>query len=172
MFISELVRLGWIASRGDEALGPWRLLRTAAQTAPDRLAEGGAAVAPAAVRVIDGDTFEHDGMRVRVADIDAPELDGRCAYETELAARATGRLRALLVGGDVARSPSPDGRDEDRYGRKLRIVAARSVAFWWRRDWRGRGPGGGSLGGSRLRSAGQRKANRVVLPWIENGGPE
>ena len=74
------------------------------------------------IRVIDGDTFDYGGMRVRIADIDTAEVNGRCAYETDLAARATGRLRELLAGGDIAMHPLPGGRDEDRYGRKLRIV--------------------------------------------------
>lgn len=83
---------------------------------------GGRAVSPAAVRVIDGDTFDLGGMRVRIADIDTPETDGRCAYESQLAARATRRMRALLSQGPFELHRIPDGRDTDRYGRKLRIV--------------------------------------------------
>ena len=74
------------------------------------------------VRIIDGDTFDYAGVRVRVADIDAPEVHGRCPYETDLAARATARMGALLAAGPFELHPLPDGRDEDRYGRKLRIV--------------------------------------------------
>lgn len=37
-------------------------------------------------------------------------------------ARATLRLEELLAAGSVALVPAPDGRDSDRYGRKLRIV--------------------------------------------------
>jgi predicted enzyme related to lactoylglutathione lyase len=59
---------------------------------------------------------------IRVADIDTPEVHGRCAYETELAARATRRMRALLAAGPFQMHPLADGRDEDRYGRKLRVV--------------------------------------------------
>src|SRR4051812_11495705 len=77
---------------------------------------------PASVRVIDGDTFDYGGVRVRIADIDPPEVHGRCAYESELAARATARTRTLLAAGPFELHPLPDGRDEDRYGRKLRIV--------------------------------------------------
>lgn len=72
--------------------------------------------------VIDGDTFDAAGTRIRVADIDAPEVHGRCPYETDLAARATIRMRALLDAGPFDLDPLPGGRDEDRYGRKLRIV--------------------------------------------------
>ena len=82
----------------------------------------GTAATPALVRVIDGDTFDYDGTRIRIADIDTPEVDGRCASETALAARATTRLEVLLDRGPFELHPAPDGRDEDRYGRKLRIV--------------------------------------------------
>ena len=76
---------------------------------------------PASVRVIDGDTFVHGGRTIRIADIDAPETHPpRCAREAELGARATRRLRALLVAGPFELVPID--RDEDHYGRKLRIV--------------------------------------------------
>ena len=72
------------------------------------------------VDVIDGDTFRYGGEKIRIADIDTPELRGRCAYEKELAARATRRLAMLLAAGPFQLDPVE--RDEDRYGRKLRIV--------------------------------------------------
>ena len=97
------------------------------------------------LHVIDGDTFETGGIRVRIADIDTPEVRGRCAYETALAARATARMRALLAAGPFELHPLADGRDEDAYGRKLRIVTrdGRSlgdvlVAEGLARTWSGR----------------------------------
>lgn len=84
--------------------------------------EGGGLATQAAVRVIDGDTFDYGGVRIRVADIDTPEVRGDCAYERALAARATRRMEALLGAGPFELRPGGDGRDEDRYGRKLRIV--------------------------------------------------
>ena len=97
-----------------------------------------------AVRIIDGDTFDHGGVRIRIADIDTPEVRGRCPYETELAARATRRLSALLAAGPFELEPIA-GRDTDRYGRKLRIVTrgGRSlgdmlVAEGLARTWSGR----------------------------------
>ncbi len=97
------------------------------------------------VRVIDGDTFDYAGIRIRVADIDTPEMRGRCPYETELANRATQRMRALLAAGPFELHSLSSGRDEDRYGRKLRIVtrAGRSlgnvlVAEGLARTWTGR----------------------------------
>jgi micrococcal nuclease len=97
----------------------------------------------AAVRVIDGDTFDYGGERIRIADIDTPEVRGRCPEERAQAARATRRLSALLASGpfELVRN----GRDQDRYGRKLRVVVrdGRSigdmlVAEGLARTWTGR----------------------------------
>ena len=98
----------------------------------------------ASFQVIDGDTFRHGGETIRIADIDTPETHpSRCAREAELGARATARLEALLGGGGFELRPI--GRDEDRYGRKLRIVErdGRSlgeilVAEGLARPWEGR----------------------------------
>lgn len=71
--------------------------------------------------VVDGDTLWIEGVKVRVADIDAPEThDYKCASEKALGDRATARLRQLVNSGTVTLAPID--RDEDRYGRKLRIV--------------------------------------------------
>jgi endonuclease YncB( thermonuclease family) len=72
------------------------------------------------VQVIDGDTFRYGGETIRVADIDTPEVHGRCPYETQLAAQATRRMRVLLLAGHFELQPIE--RDQDRYGRKLRVV--------------------------------------------------
>ncbi len=72
--------------------------------------------------VVDGDTFWFQRQKIRIADIDAPELSPpRCAYEREKGEAAKRRLLALLNAGPF--SLSLNGRDEDRYGRKLRVVA-------------------------------------------------
>ncbi len=81
---------------------------------------GRTAANPTALRIIDGDTFHYGGEKIRIADIDTPELRGRCAYETQLAGRATRRMDQLLRQGPFELRSV--GRDEDRYGRKLRIV--------------------------------------------------
>jgi endonuclease YncB( thermonuclease family) len=108
-------------------------------------ADGSLRIDSSAVRVIDGDTFAYAGTRIRIADIDTPEIHGRCPYETQLAARATERLDALLAQGPFELQPLSSGRDEDRYGRKLRIVTrdGRSigdqlVAEGLARTWTGR----------------------------------
>lgn len=97
----------------------------------------------AAVSVIDGDTFRYNGEKIRVADIDTPEVHGRCEYETALATRATNRMAQLLAAGPFELR-SID-RDTDRYGRKLRIVTRNGrslgdqlVAEGLARTWSGR----------------------------------
>lgn len=73
------------------------------------------------VRVIDGDTFHYNGETVRIAGIDAPEINPpRCPREAELGAKATSRLDRLLRTGPF--DMHPVRRDEDKYGRKLRTV--------------------------------------------------
>ncbi len=71
--------------------------------------------------VVDGDTIWLQGQNIRIADIDAPEThEYRCAEEKALGDRATQYLLTLVNSGEVTLSPID--RDEDRYGRKLRIV--------------------------------------------------
>lgn len=71
--------------------------------------------------VVDGDTFWLDGLKYRIADIDTPEVSNfGCPAEKALGDRATQRLAALLNAGPFALEPAD--RDEDRYGRKLRVV--------------------------------------------------
>lgn len=71
--------------------------------------------------VVDGDTFWLDGVNIRIADIDTPEIHSpRCPSEAALGRRASLRLVELLGQGPFTLSPAD--RDEDRYGRKLRVV--------------------------------------------------
>jgi micrococcal nuclease len=111
--------------------------------------QAGTPVAPAAqagaaaVRIVDGDTFWLGEEKIRVADIDTPELRGRCPEEKALAVRATERMEALLNEGPFELHRV--GRDEDRYGRKLRVVTRegrslgdRLVAEGLARTWTGR----------------------------------
>lgn len=139
-----------------EAVDPYaeakrsRAILEAQERAPPRLepaigSETGAVASGASVRVIDGDTFVYAGARIRIADIDTPEVHGRCPEESALAARATRRLEVLLGQGDFELHRLPSGRDHDRYGRELRIVTrgGRSigdvmVAEGLARTWTGR----------------------------------
>jgi endonuclease YncB( thermonuclease family) len=71
--------------------------------------------------VVDGDTFWYRGQKIRIADINAPEVSHpACRREAALGERATGRLLALLNQGPFTLQPYQ--RDRDRYGRLLRTV--------------------------------------------------
>lgn len=72
--------------------------------------------------VVDGDTFWLDGEKIRIADIDTPEInEPKCDAEYQLGMKATHRLRDLLNEGAFEVRPIGN-RDEDRFGRKLRVV--------------------------------------------------
>ena len=98
--------------------------------------------------VVDGDTFWFEGRKIRIADINTPEIaNPGCYYERELGQRAKARLQALL--NDGAFSLERIDRDQDRYGRDLRIVTRNGESLgdilveeglaeeWqgYRRDW-------------------------------------
>lgn len=71
--------------------------------------------------VIDGDTIWYRGSKIRIADIDTPEThQPRCAAEAARGAAATRRLHQLVNAGPFTLQSI--NRDEDRYGRKLRIL--------------------------------------------------
>jgi len=71
--------------------------------------------------IVDGDTFWLSGERIRIADIDTPEINPpRCEEERIKGEAAKSRLRELLNAGPF--SLVAGTRDEDQYGRKLRIV--------------------------------------------------
>lgn len=73
--------------------------------------------------VVDGDTIRLDGTTIRIADIDTPEVrDYQCAEELALGQAATRRMTELVNGGGFTLRPWTDGRDEDVYGRKLRVL--------------------------------------------------
>ena len=96
-----------------------------------------------AVRVIDGDTLDVAGERVRIVNIDTPEMPpkAQCASEADGALRARDRLQALVAAGEVGL----DRTGTDRYGRTLAYVsvdgadAGRTlVAEGLARPWEGR----------------------------------
>jgi micrococcal nuclease len=72
--------------------------------------------------VVDGDTIWHGGVKIRIADIDTPEIfTPKCASEAALGRQATERLLELINTAPFEIVPS-GSRDADRYGRKLRIL--------------------------------------------------
>lgn len=90
--------------------------------------------------VHDGDTIWWQGEKMRLADIDTPELDGRCARERTLARAARGRLVVLLNAQPITLRRV----GTDRYGRTLAVIGdvgerliAEGLATRWprRRDW-------------------------------------
>ncbi|MCL4673673.1 MAG: thermonuclease family protein [Sphingomonadaceae bacterium] len=71
--------------------------------------------------VVDGDTIWYQGTKIRVADINAPEVSKPdCAREAMLGDRATARLTDLLNAGNFALVRPAGTPDRDKYGRSLR----------------------------------------------------
>ena len=68
--------------------------------------------------VHDGDSFIIERERIRIADIDTPELNGQCPAERALALRARDRMRDLLNAEDFEIRRT----GQDRYGRTLAII--------------------------------------------------
>lgn len=100
--------------------------------------------------VWDGDSFilrdERGGReKIRIENIDAPEIDGRCAAERLAAVKAKNELARLLTGGQIKMVRSK----LDRYGRQLarvvsdegdvgeRLVEQDLARRWdsWRASW-------------------------------------
>ncbi|WP_068071157.1 thermonuclease family protein [Novosphingobium lentum] len=78
--------------------------------------------------VVDGDTFWYLGTKIRIADINAPELGHPgCPYEAALAEAATTRLTDLLNAGPF--SLVTEGRETDKYGRALRVVVRNGASL-------------------------------------------
>jgi micrococcal nuclease len=80
--------------------------------------------------VIDGDTIRHGGVKIRLADIDTPEISSpKCAYEAALGHKAKRRLLELMNAGPIE-VVYIGGPDVDRYGRQLRVIKreGRSIA--------------------------------------------
>lgn len=72
--------------------------------------------------VVDGDTIWLEGAKIRIADIDTPEISSpKCDAEYDRGIRARDRLVVLLNEGEFELR-SIANRDEDQYGRKLRVI--------------------------------------------------
>jgi micrococcal nuclease len=127
--------LSWTARHtdsGSSAAIEWNAVQSVPTRAPDAqdvawekragamdAASGGTTVREQHIYVIDGDTFDLNGERVRVAGIDAPETHpSRCPQEAALGTVATQRLAELLRGRPLWIS----GEKTDRYGRSVRTV--------------------------------------------------
>ena len=72
--------------------------------------------------VVDGDTIWLEGEKIRIADIDTPEIgEAKCQSEHDRGILARDRLAGLLNEGKFDVIPG-GGRNEDQYGRKLRVL--------------------------------------------------
>jgi endonuclease YncB( thermonuclease family) len=100
---------------------------------------------PAEIRVWDGDSLRlgmtQEAEAIRIFNIDAPEIEGQCAYESDLAQRSKHRLAELLQGQrvEILRQGT------DRYGRTLGSVSVNGsdageslVSEGLARSWSGR----------------------------------
>ena len=95
--------------------------------------------------VVDGDTIWLEGVKIRIADIDTPEISQpKCDSEYQLGIKARDRLVVLLNQGEFSAVPIGN-RDEDQYGRKLRVlmrdgrsIGDQLVAEGLARTWSGR----------------------------------
>lgn len=82
---------------------------------------------PAEIRVWDGDSLRlgmtQEAEAIRIFNIDAPEIEGECAYESDLAQRSKHRLAELLQGQrvEILRQGT------DRYGRTLAAITVNGV---------------------------------------------
>lgn len=98
--------------------------------------------------VVDGDMFYYRGEKIRLADVNTPEVsEPKCATEARLGAAATRRLQSLLNAEPIELRRG--AREQDRFGRKRRLVhrdghslgdalVAEGLAHPWRghkEDW-------------------------------------
>lgn len=122
-----LVALGVLAVESPSGLAAiWERLRAGvAPVAQGRVVESRFGLCAGPVRitcVVDGDTIWLEGVKIRVADLNTPETGApQCPAEAALGARATERLVTLLNEGPFEVRPA-GARDEDQYGRKLRVL--------------------------------------------------
>ena len=79
--------------------------------------------------VVDGDTIRFAGTKIRIEDIDTPEIhDYRCESELQRGLRAKSRLLELVNEGPF-RIVSNGGDDADQYGRKLRRLMRNGLSL-------------------------------------------
>lgn len=77
---------------------------------------------PTDIRIWDGDTFRvgsRGGESVRIFNIDAPEIEGRCRFEIDLAQQSKLELARLMDGHQVR----IQRQGKDRYGRTLAAIS-------------------------------------------------
>lgn len=97
-----------------------------------------------ACKAIDGDTIDCGALRVRLVNVDTPEMAGACPAEIAAAERARSFTAARLAAGPVTIKPDHK-RPRDRYGRALawvlvegRDIGEDLIAEGLARRWDGR----------------------------------
>lgn len=117
MLPAAIVCGAWTAMPGGVAARPASASATDTETAHFGICKSGGGTNC----VVDGDTIWYRGSKIRIADIDTPETHRpQCAAEAARGAAATRRLHQLINAGPF--SLQSINRDEDRYGRKLRLL--------------------------------------------------
>ena len=112
ILVGLLALAWWLAEPQPPAAGPERVAETFTRCG----APGGGFAC-----VVDGDSFRLGERRIRIRGIDAPEREGACPAETELAVKSTDRLTELLNRGPFVMT-ARRGDERDRYGRQLRVL--------------------------------------------------
>ena len=96
-------------------------------TVPDAPTQGSAGVTLSGrVRVVDGDTLDVGGTRVRLYGIDAPESEQQCRVGDRILSCGLGAARALARRIGSA-SVACEVRDRDRYGRVVAVCRVEGV---------------------------------------------
>jgi endonuclease YncB( thermonuclease family) len=133
--------------------------------------------------VIDGDTLEIHGQRIRLSGIDAPESDQLCRGDDSLQYRCGAKAANELDEHIAGRPVSCEGVGRDQYGRTVAVctIGGEDVAGWlvsngfafdWPRYSRGKYPGAQK---DAERAGRGVWAGSYVVPWayracIRNGG--
>ncbi|MGQ3674280.1 thermonuclease family protein [Xanthobacter sp. TB0139] len=123
--------------------------------------------------VIDGDTIEVHGTRIRLAGIDAPESRQICTHKTTGARQRCGQQAALWLADWIGPRPvtcTPAGRDKYRRTLARCTVAGQDIgAAMVRAGWALPYMAGGKAYKSELRAAQKDKAGlwatRFKRPW-------
>lgn len=123
--LSAWIHEASVCARFNRAFGFWTtllaLLLLASCNAGLQTGMPTQAVAPADLRVIDGDTVSWRGERVRLVGFDTPEIfSPRCASEAQ-----TGEMARRMLAGMIATARSAElaiRPERDRYGRTLAVL--------------------------------------------------
>jgi micrococcal nuclease len=110
-YVVLLVLVFFALGAGLGGIVTYNLLKSAGTDAPSQYEYQGKVT-----RIIDGDTIEVDGVRVRLVGVDTPER-GEAGYR-----EAAEFTRSLCPVGSIATLDVDDEKPRDRYGRTLAVV--------------------------------------------------